>query len=237
MLFRLASASALVAAATLVAAPLAASPLSETGLPRAGAPGAAGVLGTNAVNAQDYRWHRRDRVDAGDVVAGVLVLGTIAAIASAASRNTRDRDYRYPQRYPYPDRPYDYRSPSTEWRNDAGRGIERAVDMCAREVERTARLGTVDEVDRTDSGWRVSGRLDSGSRFTCSIGNDGRIDAIDYGDRGAVNDSQWDDDRYAAARRAQDGTAVPAYPGGPVGDEQPVEDGRYDADAAPDFQG
>ena len=45
--------------------------------------------------ARDWGWgghHRhRDRVDAGDIIAGVLILGGIAAIASAASRYSRSR--------------------------------------------------------------------------------------------------------------------------------------------------
>ena len=52
--------------------------------------------------SQYGRYHKRHRggIDGGDVLAGVLVLGGIAAIASAASnsknRDTyRDRDYRY----------------------------------------------------------------------------------------------------------------------------------------------
>ena len=47
-----------------------------------------------------YR-HRRGGVDAGDVIAGVLILGGIAAIADAASKNNRRerRDERYDPRY------------------------------------------------------------------------------------------------------------------------------------------
>jgi hypothetical protein len=235
MLFRFASASALVAAASMAAAPLAAAELPR--LAGHAVVATTAVFDADSVNADGYRrWHHRDRVDAGDVIAGVLVLGTIAAVASAASKSRQDREYRYPQRYPAPDRPYDYRSGSTDSRYNDGRGIDRAVDMCAREVERTARVDTVDGVDRNGDGWRVTGRLSNGDPFTCSIGNDGRIEGVDYGNRGAVNDGQWSDDRYAAARQAQD-AAAPSYPGGPVGDEAADDDGRYDAAAAPDFEG
>jgi hypothetical protein len=227
MFFRLASAGAFAAAASMAAAPLAAAEF-----PRLAPQSAAGVLSTNGVNADNHRWHRRDRIDGGDVVAGVLVIGAIAAIASAAKSN-RDREYRYPQRYPAPDRPYDYRSGPTDWRSGDSRGLDRAVDMCARELERTARVDTVDAVERNGYGWRVTGRLGNGDAFTCSIGNDGRIEAIDTGNRGAANDRQWDDDRYAAARAAQDGAVAPAYPGGPL----PGEDIDGDGDASPDFSG
>ncbi len=236
MLFRFASASALVAVASMAVAPLAAAEL-----PRSAAPAAvatAGVFDADAVNADNYRrWRHRDRVDGGDVVAGVLVLGAIAAIASAASNSNRDRQYRYPQRYPASDRPYDYRSGSIDSRYDGSRGIDRAVDVCAREVERNAKVDTIDGVERSGDGWRVSGRLGNGDPFTCSVGSDGRIGAVQYGNRGAENDRQWDDDRYADARQRQDGDVVPSYPGGPVGDEADYSDERYDTDATPDFSG
>ena len=227
MFFRLASVGALAAAASMATAPLAAAEFSHLS-PQS----ATSVLSTDGVNADNHRWHRRDRIDGGDVIAGVLVIGAIAAIASAAKSN-RNREYRYPQRYPAPDRPYDYRSNPTDWRSGDGRGLDRAVDMCARELERTARVDTVDAVERNGYGWRVTGRLGNGDAFTCSIGNDGRIESIDTGNRGATNDRQWDDDGYAAARAAQDGAAAPAYPGGPL----PGEDIDGDEGALPDYSG
>jgi hypothetical protein len=209
---------------------MAAAPLAAAEFPHISSQPITGVLSTNSVNADNHRWHRRDRIDGGDVVAGVLVIGAIAAIASAASKPRQERPYPYPA----PDRPYDYRSGPTDSRYTDSRGLDRAVDMCAREIERTARVDTVDAVERNGDGWRVSGRLGNGDAFTCSIGNDGRIDAIDTGNRGAAADRQWDDDRYAAARAAQDGAAVPPYPGGPLpGDSA---DGDV-VDGAPDFAG
>ena len=50
----------------------------------------------------DYGRHR-DRIDAGDVIAGALIIGGIAAIASAASGNrgwrSNDRGYGYNDGY------------------------------------------------------------------------------------------------------------------------------------------
>ena len=46
-----------------------------------------------------HRHHDRGGVDAGDIFAGLLVIGGIAAIASAASKKNkqpREGDYRYP---------------------------------------------------------------------------------------------------------------------------------------------
>ena len=49
-------------------------------------------------------WHNRhdDGIGAGEIIGGILILGTIAAVASAASkqnREARNRDYRYDPPY------------------------------------------------------------------------------------------------------------------------------------------
>lgn len=194
----------------------------------------------DAQKAENHRYRRyryRRGPDAGDVIAGVLIIGAIAAAADRANKRDRDRDYR--------DR--DYRYPSRDQvRYDDGRGIDRAVRMCIDRVERDTRVETVDRVDRTARGWQVEGTIFNGDGFTCSIGEDGRINDIDYGRGGArydrdedgrydedfsyapEDDKQWDDDRYAAERErfesgasADASDAQPAYPGGPVagGDE------------------
>lgn len=247
MLYRFTSAVALAASFSVAVTPLAAAELPSPAAPPTVA--TAGVFDADSVNAQGYRrWHRRDRVDAGDVIGGILVLGTIAAVASAASKASQrnrypDPDYRT-RGHPYPDRDYDYdrdyRSRPADSRFNDSRGIDRAVDICAAEVERNARVDTIDSVNRTGQGWTVSGQLRTGEPFTCSIGADGRIDAVDYGRRGAqVEDRQWDDDRYAAARAAQGSTGIPSDPGGPLpGDEAAgAGDDRYEAAQAPDFPG
>lgn len=233
MFFRIASAAAVAASASMIVTPAAAAVLPPV---PSHAVVLSGAFDADAVNADAHRrWrHRdRDRVDAGDVIAGVAVIGAIAAIAGAASRSNRNSDSRYPQRYPYP--APQYRTDGAEYRYGEGGGLDRAADMCAREVERYAPVGTVESVDRTGTGWQVSGRLRDGAQFTCSIGNDGRIDGVDYGRQGVIENNQWDDDRYAAARQAQDGGGVPAYPGGPIGDE--AVDDRYDPGPVPDYPG
>jgi predicted secreted Zn-dependent protease len=51
---------------------------------------AAALLGTAAAPAEARHWHRhRDDVDAGDVVAGAMVIGGIAAIANAITEGNR----------------------------------------------------------------------------------------------------------------------------------------------------
>ena len=138
-----------------------------------------------------YGRHHGDGVSAGDVLAGVLIIGGIAAIASAASKSKKDReaqdgtnDYRYPGRYPgQQDDAVRDNSPRygnsgaddrPEWRE--GTGINGAVDRCLEEVERGSnRVDGVDSVNREGEGWRVAGRTGNGQDFACTVGTDGRI--------------------------------------------------------------
>lgn len=112
----------------------------------------------------DYgRHHRRhDRIGAGEVIAGVAILGVLAAIASSGSK--RNRGY-----------------------EDAYRGgintENAAADACAAEVERAGgrqRVSGIDIVSRTRDGYSVRGTIDSGQggygygrndrqRFTCEV--------------------------------------------------------------------
>lgn len=233
-----ASASAIVAAISLVASPVMSAelpqPIYTSGVE------AAPVWKPGDDDAQRHRhWrYRRNRgVDAGDVIAGVLIIGGIAAIANAAAKNNdrryRDRDWRYP---------------NEDSRNgyDGANGIERAVSMCVEAIERDTRVEEVETVDRTARGWQVSGSLYDGESFTCVIGADGRIDTIDYG-AGAQRyesgydddfeyeereDNQYDDDYYVRARARSDieNVTQPAYPGGPLPGEDLEAYPEYDPD-------
>jgi hypothetical protein len=245
--YRFSGAAALLAAAAMAATPAVAADLPPN--PAHPAYTAAAVWDSNSQNANQYRRYRRhhDGVDGGDVLAGVLILGGIAAIASAASNSSRNRTYRYPDTYPNPDyrsRPYDYRPYRGDSRYLDSNGINRAIDLCVREVERDRRVGSVDSVDRLSDGWRVTGSVTGGEGFTCRVGNDGRIDDVDYGagrgwqggyaEPGAANsDHQWSDEQYASARASQ-AQAQPAYPGGPVPGDGAGDDGRYATSQAPD---
>jgi len=191
------------------------------------------------------RNHRDSGVGTGDVIAGVLVLGAIAAIVSSGNRNSRDDDRR-DQRYPEPD----YRTRATSSANyQTSRGIDSAVSMCVDQIERgDARVDSVDNAARTTDGWRVSGVLDSGSAWNCWIDNDGRLREVDLaGGAGDYNgsydggyaatsagDGQLSDEAYARARAAQGSAPIvattysgsqPAYAGGPL----PGEDGYDEA--------
>jgi len=212
------------------------------------APAAYDAQAEDANGYRRYR-HSRNHVSTGDVIAGVAVIGVLAAIAGSVS-NDNDRARSRPEPYREP-----YREPQRQSRSWNGNGIDGAVDMCVSQVERGRdRVGSVDNASRDASGWNVSGSLDNGEYFTCRIDNEGRIRAIDMGDgfaardysangsaNGATNGSvngqgaQLSDETYARARaRASIGTAPrqavdadvgpqPAYPGGPLPGEEGYE--------------
>lgn len=97
-----------------------------------------------------------DGIDAGDVIAGALVIGGIAAIASAASSNGRGRGYGSSRGYDRYDGGY----------NNNGYGSRTAVDQCVRAAQREAsryggwaRVTDVSSIDRVRGGYEVRGRL------------------------------------------------------------------------------
>lgn len=146
-------------------------------------------------------WDQRDRHDdTGWIVGGIIGIGMIAAIASAASKSKRDREARYPDRdYREDDyRNNGYRGDDTRYtsRRDDGarqsysgnsRGIDGAVDACVGEVERgSTRVDTVDSVDRDGTGWRVTGRITGGRSFDCSVDAGGRIRSASVDGRAVI---------------------------------------------------
>ena len=235
---RLAVSGALLALFSMASAPATAAQLPVQHGIRDVAP--TGVAqGWDAANdkAERYRgWyggrHRhRGGIDAGDVIAGVLVLGGIAAIASAASKSNKDRDYRddYPDRdyrsddYRDHDRPNDYRgADSGDSRLRGASGLDNAVNACVSEVERSEPVGEVDKVERDDDGdgWVVEGELRDGRDFTCAVDGAGQVRDVDL-DSDVANagsderqdsmrsDSQRDDDYYTAARRQHEESYPP----------------------------
>ncbi len=140
------------------------------------------------------RHHHRDRVDAGDVITGILIIGGIAAIASAASNsNKRDRDRRRDDDRRYPDEQYRRDSNAgygqddrPEWRErnggtstGVGGGIDGAVNACIDEVARgSARVDGVETVNREGKGWRVQGQTIKGGAFVCSVDGSGRVTEV-----------------------------------------------------------
>jgi hypothetical protein len=245
MLTKFLAAPAVAAAISLIAAPAAAVDLPAVSHPPVEAAGATSHYGPWVSIGTGWGWgggyrdryrgrHRRGST-AGDILTGVLILGTIAAVANAANKANRERSYPYPDRYPrpYPDRRGDYRPEArVDGLPDGPQGLEGAANLCLREVERDARAREVTGVERSANGWLVTGAMADGAAFSCSIGADGRIDRIEVGGRAQVlgdaaneTDRQYDDERYRSARAEVEGGAAPAYPGGPL----PGEDAEPEA--------
>ncbi len=225
-------AGALFGITILAGAPAAAAPLVAD--PALGAPSSAFATGPFSQAADSAEWGcrrycgwggrrgwRRDRIDAGDVLIGAAVIGGVIAIANSQRRRERerevvviDRDPRYRDRDAERDRPDDRRTGSA--------GLDSAVDMCLARIERDVRVDTVDTVERTASGWQVTGSIFNGAQFRCRIGNSGQIDTIDYDGTFGAGDwrdpqasadrpaaGQWDEQSYAAARAGLGGTVRP----------------------------
>ena len=105
-----------------------------------------------------YRRHHDRGISAGDVIAGVAIIGVIAAIAAAASGSKN--------------------------RNGGYRGNinseDQAADACASRIEQrygnSARVRNIEDVQRTREGYEVTGTVETNDRndrgaqrFTCSI--------------------------------------------------------------------
>lgn len=120
---------------------------------------AAGAMAVSAATPAFAEHPDRDRgISAGDVIAGAVILGGIAAVAGAIGK---DRGYYDDRNYRYRDRRYGDR-----W-NRRG-NPRRAVERCVRAAEREARrygyryadVTQIRDVDDTRYGWRVKGRIE-----------------------------------------------------------------------------
>jgi len=161
---------------------------------------AAGAMTLASATPAMARDHRDgDGISAGEVIAGALVLGGIAAVVASAN-NRDDRYDRYDRRYDdrYGDR-YGYSSRYSS---------RQAVEQCVRAAEATAnrysrghaRVTDVRDIDRTRDGYRVKGTLIVNERnrgwsrdynyrgqgrdydrggFSCYVRN-GRVVDVDY---------------------------------------------------------
>ncbi len=245
----LGTSSAFAAALAMAATPATAAEFAAPDVVRtAVAPSGPAAWESDAVSVERYRGYRghrgyrgryRNRIDGGDILAGVLVLGGIAAIASAASRNNERRydDRRYDNQR-YDNQRYDDRRAPTR-----SSGIDSAVDQCVDAVERRSRVTEISDAARDASGWRVSGSIADGNGFDCRIDNSGRISNISYGraqvryddgysDNGSrsatYQNNQYDAQTYAEARRRQDQSYQPGY------DQPDYREPSYPGDPAQD---
>lgn len=226
-------------------AALAFSPVQAAELPRVGAPAVQAdyavqtVLNDGVDEAEHrsrYRYRRhRDRTDAGDIIVGAAIIGGVFAILAASNNSSKDRSERY-----------DTNRYDTDYVSDDA--FDNAVNSCVNRVEREQRIGSVDNVGRTRTGYSVSGTLASGTNFSCQVTGSGRVTSIDYGRSGVsyqsggdvygdpqYSDPQYSDDVYARARArvdsgpysTPDSNAQPAYPGGPLPGDDGYGAGEY----------
>lgn len=125
---------------------------------------AAGAMALSSATPAFAEHRDRDGVSAGDVIAGALIIGGIAAVASAASNNNDryDRDYRYDRAgYGY-DRGYGYRNDNA-WRGSPRRAVEQCVYAAERNAARysygRADVTDVRDIRETRYGYEVRGRI------------------------------------------------------------------------------
>lgn len=123
-----------------------------------GAGAAAAALVSVAVPAQARDRYDRDRdgISAGEIIAGAVVLGGLAAVLSSGNNGRNDR-YGYDDRYDYNRAGYSY--------NNRGGSSRAAVNQCVTSVERWANgysrsdVTQVRSIERTGSGYRVKGNV------------------------------------------------------------------------------
>ncbi|MGB3470406.1 MAG: hypothetical protein WBA51_06270 [Erythrobacter sp.] len=143
------------------------------------AAGAMALVSASPATADDGR--DRGGISAGEVIAGAVVIGGIAALAGAFDGD-RNRDRRFA------------RNGHFRGNNFARVGPRQAVNRCVRAAERQARrfggwrfadVTRVRDVDRTRRGFRVEGRIEvqgnrnfrrnfDRGRFTCFFDGNGR---------------------------------------------------------------
>ena len=135
---------------------------------------AAGALAVSTATPAAARDRDHDGIGAGEVVAGALVLGGIAAIAAAASNDRHDRyddryDRRYNDRHDYRYSGYDGRY-SNDYRSWNGYGMSPrdAIAKCVSAATQTAnrysygnraRVTDIRDIDRTRYGYEIKGRI------------------------------------------------------------------------------
>lgn len=157
---------------------------------------AAGAMAMTSVAPASARDRHDKGIDAGEIIAGAVILGGIAAVLSSGKdRNDRhydDRDYRYNDR--------NYRP---AYNGHRGNG-ERAVQMCINAVERDARrsgyrfadVTQIRDVDRNRNGWQVNGRLVVDEGRDRRAGRYDRYDRYDRSDR-YDRDRRFDEGRFS----------------------------------------
>ena len=135
------------------------------------------LAGATPAQARD---RNDDGISVGEVIAGAVIIGGIAAIASAASKDRNDyRDGRYYGN----DRNYrGYRGNAYSTRGNPRAAVEQCVNAARSDARRYgyryAQVTEIRDVDDTRYGWKVKGRMVVDGNY-----NGGRYDRYGYRDR------------------------------------------------------
>ena len=162
---------------------------------------AATVISATPAQAGRFDRNNGDGISTGDVIAGALIIGGIAAVAVAASNG---RDSRYDDRY---DRRGDYSRGGYEY-SERRFGSRAAVDQCVRAAQRQAsrygraKVTDVTKIDRVRGGYEVRGRIVVEDRGY----NRGRDDWNRYGNRYDRYNDGYDKGKFSCVAR-YDGVA------------------------------
>lgn len=119
---------------------------------------AAAALVSVSAPAQARDRHDRDNISAGEVIAGAVVLGGLAAVIAAS-----DNDRRYDRGYDRGNN-YDYNRAGFGYNNRYGGGRS-AVNLCVNGVENWANrysrsdVTQIRDIERTRYGYRVKGNV------------------------------------------------------------------------------
>ena len=141
------------------------------------------LVSTAAPAEAQYRYRDRDGISAGEVIAGAVILGGLAAVLSAG-KNARYQDG------------YDgnYATESYSYNNSNG-SSRAAINQCINRVENqnggygSSNVTQIRSIERTRYGYRIQGVLDGqdGSRYT---------DRYDQGDRYEQNNRYDQNNSY-----------------------------------------
>jgi hypothetical protein len=158
-----------------------------------GAGAAAAALVSMAAPAQ-ARGYERDSISAGDVIAGALIIGGLAAVLSG-DRDNRDRGYERDYRRGDDNYRggYDNRGYDNGYYNNQGNGRD-AVNQCVQAAERwgsrysRVKVTEVRDIDRTRYGYKITGNLvlrdgwrGQGNGYGRNYGSDGYDRNDNYG--------------------------------------------------------
>lgn len=171
------------------------------------AAGAMALTAASPAAAQDrYRDRDDDRISAGEVIAGAVVLGGLAAIIAASDDNDRydrnDRNYRQDRS----DRDRDYgdrghRGYSNGYDGYGRHSGRRAVEQCVAAAERAAQrysgsraeVYEIHDVERDRRGYEIEGRIAVRNSYR------GRGYRDDY--RRGYRNNGWDEGRFECEYR------------------------------------